>query len=102
MHNTAVRRLGEIRKEPASSSGNNLNSSSSASCSGIPKQATILTHMQKLSTRHQSQLTKKLQSAHFIITGMRKNWANLFILEHVVYILCTILWNMVKKHLGGM
>ena len=72
MHNAAVRRLGEIRKEPASSSGNNLNSSS-ASCSGIPKQATILTHMQKLFTRHQSQLTKKLQSAHFIITGMRKN-----------------------------
>ena len=66
-HNTAVRRLGEIRKEPASSSGNNLNSSS-ASCSGIPKQATILTHMQKLSTRHRSQLTKKFQSAHFIVS----------------------------------
>ena len=68
MHNTAVGRLGEIWKEPASSSGNNLNSSSSAPCSGIPKQATILTHIQKLSTRHRSQLTKKFQSAHFIVS----------------------------------
>ena len=68
MHNTAVRRLDEIRKEPASSSANNLNFSSSASCSGIPKQSTILTHMQKLSTCHCSQLMKKIQSAHFIVS----------------------------------
>ena len=67
-HNTAVRRLGEIRKGPASSSSNNLNSSSSASCSSIPKQATVLTHMQKLATRHRSQLKKIFESTHFIVS----------------------------------
>ena len=60
-HNTAVRRLGEIRKESSLSSHQ-----STSSCSGVPKQATILTHMQKLSTRHHNQLTKKFQIAHFI------------------------------------
>ena len=34
-------------------------------------------------------------------TGMIKYWDNLFILEHVVYVLRTFLWNIVEKHLIG-
>ena len=64
-HITVVCRLGEIRNTSSASSSNQLTFSS---CSGVLKQATILTHMQNLSTRHHSQLTKKFQSAHFVVS----------------------------------
>ena len=60
-----VHRLGEIRITSSASSDNHPTSSS---CFGLPKQATILSHMQKLSTWHHSQLTKKFQSAHFVVS----------------------------------
>lgn len=60
-HEKAVRRLGEIRK---SASGEILPSTSSLV--GVPRQATLLTHLQKLTTRHRVQLTKKFQLAHFL------------------------------------
>ena len=60
-HQTAARRLGEIRRESGSTTSTMTNS-------GVPRQATVLTHMQKLSTRHFSQLTKKFQLAHFVVS----------------------------------
>ena len=63
-HISAVRRLGEIRNTPSASSSNQL----TFSCSGLPKQATILTHVQNLSTQHRSQLAKKFQSACFVVS----------------------------------
>ena len=54
--------------ELSSSTSLSSSSLSSASSSGIPKQAGIMQHMQKLTTQHRTQLTRKFQLAHFVIS----------------------------------
>ena len=69
-HKTAVLRLAEKRKQSENQVSPSPSSSSVFSSitgpSGVPKQATLLTHFQKLNAQHRNQLTKKFQLAHFL------------------------------------
>ena len=70
MHKTAVLRLAEKRKQSENQVSPSPSSSSVFSSitgpSGVHKQATLLTHFQKLNAQHRNQLTKKFQLAHFL------------------------------------
>lgn len=66
MHKTAVLRLAEARKRSVLPSASSSSTSSSTVPSGVPRQATLLTHFQKLNAQHRNQLTKKFQLAHFL------------------------------------
>ena len=73
MHETAVLRLAEKWKQPENqvlpSPSSSSVFSSIAGPSGVPKQATLLAHFQKLNAQHRNQLTKKSQLTHFAAKG---------------------------------
>ena len=69
-HKTVVMRVAEARTQSEnqvlSSSSSSPTSSSVTGPSGVPRQATLLTHFQKINAQHRNQLIKKFQLVHFL------------------------------------